>query len=133
MYQSNQDLVTNLNFQDENCEISGYKDIYLSPTTSMPLVVPGINSGGDDKQAEWMNKLMGKKIGDISDSTVSHDLIAVSLLQHLLTTTEFRKARSPQRTSNCRARLNGDAGLQPGQVGALDKLDTRKLGLYSIE
>jgi len=32
----------------------------------MPLVVPGItsNSGGNDKQTEWMSKLMGKKIGD---------------------------------------------------------------------
>ncbi|MCJ1257585.1 hypothetical protein MMC24_005411 [Lignoscripta atroalba] len=35
----------------------------------MPLVVPGINSGGDDKQSSWMDKLMGKKIGDTTDST----------------------------------------------------------------
>ncbi|RDW94365.1 hypothetical protein BP5796_00128 [Coleophoma crateriformis] len=35
----------------------------------MPLVVPGINSqgGGNDKTSEWMNKLVGKKIGDTSD------------------------------------------------------------------
>jgi len=36
----------------------------------MPLVVPGINSGGDNsKTEEWMNKLVGKKIGEGSDST----------------------------------------------------------------
>ncbi|KAL4868335.1 hypothetical protein BDV12DRAFT_169808 [Aspergillus spectabilis] len=34
----------------------------------MPLVVPGINntSGGKD---DWLNKLVGKKIGDSSDAT----------------------------------------------------------------
>ena len=67
--------------------------IYLSPTTSMPLVVPGINSGGDNKQAEWMNKLMGKKIGDTSDSTVSRDRIPPSLWQHSLIAIELREAR----------------------------------------
>jgi len=36
----------------------------------MPLVVPGINSGGDDKNAQWMNKLMGKKLGDDHDQAV---------------------------------------------------------------
>ncbi|KAE8452294.1 hypothetical protein EG329_000994 [Mollisiaceae sp. DMI_Dod_QoI] len=31
----------------------------------MPLVVPGINSGGDNsKTEEWMNKLVGKKLTD---------------------------------------------------------------------
>jgi len=36
----------------------------------MPLVVPGINSGGDNsKTEEWMNKLVGKKIGDTSNAT----------------------------------------------------------------
>jgi len=32
----------------------------------MPLVVPGLMSG-KDKNADWQNKLMGKKIGDTSD------------------------------------------------------------------
>jgi phosphoribosylpyrophosphate synthetase len=37
----------------------------------MPLVVPGINSGDEDsKTTEWMNKLVGKKIGESSDATV---------------------------------------------------------------
>jgi hypothetical protein len=37
----------------------------------MPLVVPGITSGGDkDMTQEWMNKLAGKKIGEKSDATV---------------------------------------------------------------
>jgi hypothetical protein len=34
----------------------------------MPLVVPGITSkSGDSKSSDWMNKLMGKKLGDSSD------------------------------------------------------------------
>jgi hypothetical protein len=37
----------------------------------MPLVVPGINPGDNDKNQEWMNKLVGKKIGESSDATVS--------------------------------------------------------------
>ncbi|KAK0104796.1 hypothetical protein ONS95_005064 [Cadophora gregata] len=36
----------------------------------MPLVVPGINSGGEQsKTEEWMNKLVGKKLGETNDST----------------------------------------------------------------
>ncbi|GAB7363917.1 hypothetical protein MBLNU230_g4480t1 [Neophaeotheca triangularis] len=35
----------------------------------MPLVVPGMSSTGDDKNAQWMNQLMGKKIGDSSNET----------------------------------------------------------------
>ncbi|KAK5114862.1 hypothetical protein LTR62_002019 [Meristemomyces frigidus] len=36
----------------------------------MPLVIPGMqSSGGDDKTSGWMNKLMGKKIGDSSNET----------------------------------------------------------------
>lgn len=39
----------------------------------MPLVVPGITSSGGEqsKTDEWTNKLVGKKIGESSDSTVS--------------------------------------------------------------
>lgn len=37
----------------------------------MPLVVPGINSSFGDK-SEWVNKLMGKTIGDTSNETVRH-------------------------------------------------------------
>jgi len=40
----------------------------------MPLVVPGLtnNSGENDKTNNWMNQLMGKKIGDSSNETVSY-------------------------------------------------------------
>ncbi len=40
----------------------------------MPLVVPGINSGGDNsKTEEWMNKLVGKKLtDDTPDATVRY-------------------------------------------------------------
>jgi len=34
----------------------------------MPLVVPGL-SGGADKNSDWMNKLMGKKL---TDSNTDH-------------------------------------------------------------
>ncbi|CAG8982781.1 hypothetical protein HYALB_00001062 [Hymenoscyphus albidus] len=38
-------------------------------TFKMPLVVPGITSeGGGDKTQEWSNKLVGKKLGDVSDA-----------------------------------------------------------------
>lgn len=40
----------------------------------MPLVVPGMQSkeggSGNEKTADWMNKLMGKKIGEGNDETV---------------------------------------------------------------
>ena len=40
----------------------------------MPLVVPGLMSkDGDDKNTKWMNDLVGKKIGDTSNETVSDD------------------------------------------------------------
>ncbi|WPG99614.1 Hypothetical protein R9X50_00243200 [Acrodontium crateriforme] len=34
----------------------------------MPLVVPGLSSTGD-KTSDWMNKLVGKKMGDTSNET----------------------------------------------------------------
>lgn len=39
----------------------------------MPLVVPGLMSKDGDKTNDWMNKLMGKKIGETSDEIVSYD------------------------------------------------------------
>lgn len=37
----------------------------------MPLVVPGLMSkdGSKDKTADWQNQLMGKKLGDTSNTT----------------------------------------------------------------
>ncbi|EMF17970.1 uncharacterized protein SEPMUDRAFT_146861 [Sphaerulina musiva SO2202] len=35
----------------------------------MPLVVPGLQSNDGGKTSEWMNKLVGKKIGNTSDET----------------------------------------------------------------
>ena len=37
----------------------------------MPLVVPGLMSNDKDKTSHWQNQLMGKKLGDASDETVS--------------------------------------------------------------
>jgi hypothetical protein len=39
----------------------------------MPLVVPGLtnSSSENNKTNNWMNQLMGKKIGDQSNETVS--------------------------------------------------------------
>lgn len=39
----------------------------------MPLVVPGLTSNSNDSSdltSQWMNQLMGKKIGDASNETV---------------------------------------------------------------
>jgi hypothetical protein len=40
----------------------------------MPLVVPGLtnNSSENDKTNNWMNQLVGKKLGDTSNETVGH-------------------------------------------------------------
>jgi hypothetical protein len=48
------------------------KPFTAKQTLKMPLIVPGINSGGDaSKTEEWANKLVGKKLGDgFSDATV---------------------------------------------------------------
>ncbi|SMQ45751.1 unnamed protein product [Zymoseptoria tritici ST99CH_1A5] len=35
----------------------------------MPLVVPGLQSKDGDKSSNWMEKLVGKKIGDSSNET----------------------------------------------------------------
>jgi hypothetical protein len=38
----------------------------------MPLVVPGMMSKEGGSGDDWMSKLMGKKIGDSHNETVSH-------------------------------------------------------------
>jgi hypothetical protein len=49
-----------------------YQPFHTKTTLKMPLVVPGINSGGDkSKTEEWTQKLVGKKIGESHDATVS--------------------------------------------------------------
>lgn len=49
-----------------------HRTFQTKPNLNMPLVVPGITStSGDNKTEEWMNKLVGKKIGENSDATVS--------------------------------------------------------------
>jgi hypothetical protein len=48
-----------------------YKTYSTKAAVKMPLVVPGINSGGDNsKTNEWTQKLVGKKIGESHDATV---------------------------------------------------------------
>jgi len=44
---------------------------------TMPLVVPGLMSNDKDKTSHWRNQLMGKKLGDISDETVSQPTYTV--------------------------------------------------------
>jgi hypothetical protein len=58
----------------------------------MPLVVPGLtsNSGENDKTNNWMNQLMGKKIGDSSNETVSYCVFPKSQIYGLLATYEHR-------------------------------------------
>jgi len=63
----------------------------------MPLVVPGINSTGEgSKTDEWMNKLVGKKIGETSDATVCH-IIERFLFQTLRYTRLSPGLSSPRR------------------------------------
>jgi len=47
---------------------------------TMPLVVPGLMSNDKDKTSRWQNELMGKKIGDVSDATVSTASLAEILV-----------------------------------------------------
>ena len=54
----------------------------------MPLVVPGMQSkeggsGGNEKTADWMNKLMGKKIGEGNDETVCFSFFFLFFFFHL--------------------------------------------------
>ena len=84
----------------------------------MPLVVPGINSGGDaSKTEEWQNKLVGKKIGEgASDATVFllvSSQIARLMLSEIL---DIRKGRSPKGNQSHSTRTDGYQGFQSGQV-----------------
>jgi hypothetical protein len=47
-----------------------------SITLAMPLVVPGLMSNNKDKNDDWQNKLMGKKLGDTSDEIVCQSISA---------------------------------------------------------
>lgn len=53
-----------------------YKTFTDKKSLNMPLVVPGINSGGDaSKTEEWQNKLVGKKLGEgASDEVVRYSI-----------------------------------------------------------
>ena len=62
---------------------------------NMPLVVPGINSNDGSKTEEWMNKLVGKKIGETSDSTVCSHGTCIFIF-FMLTIADLRKERSPR-------------------------------------
>jgi hypothetical protein len=46
----------------------------------MPLVVPGLtnSSSENNKTNNWMNQLMGKKIGDTSNETVSYSILPLA-------------------------------------------------------
>lgn len=50
---------------------SNSKPLSNQRSINMPLVVPGLQSTDGDKTSEWMNKLVGKKIGETSNETVS--------------------------------------------------------------
>ncbi|KIW06727.1 uncharacterized protein PV09_02421 [Verruconis gallopava] len=50
-------------------KISKFRALHCptNPTSIMPLVVPGLQSKDGSKTSDWMNKLMGKKIGETND------------------------------------------------------------------
>jgi hypothetical protein len=64
----------------------------------MPLVVPGINSGDKEnsKTEEWTQKLVGKKIGESSDSTVSFWMSAGTFII-LILCRPLQRQTSPRR------------------------------------
>jgi hypothetical protein len=69
----------------------------------MPLVVPGLMSSGKDKESDWQNKLMGKKIGDTSDEMVCPPtmLHLPNTIDKVLTTSEdLCKERSTRETQS---------------------------------
>lgn len=84
-------------------------------TFNMPLVVPGINSGGDNsKTEEWMNKLVGKKLTDgQSDATVRYSCV---LVRQILKITVVCQARPSQGDSCYWAGNDGYQGLQARSV-----------------
>lgn len=52
--------------------INHTRNVTTTTPAIMPLVVPGINSNEAKTQGmDWQMKLMGKKIGDKTDETVS--------------------------------------------------------------
>ncbi|CAK4032064.1 Hypothetical predicted protein [Lecanosticta acicola] len=61
----------------------------------MPLVVPGLQSNDGDKTSGWMDKLMGKKLGDSHNETVKcfHPRVFVQALKIRQT---FAKTDLPQ-------------------------------------
>ena len=65
----------------------------------MPLVVPGLMSGSSSKTEDWQNKLLGKKLGDTSDSVVrnfTHLTSFPSILTKILTKKQtFAKTELP--------------------------------------
>jgi hypothetical protein len=48
-----------------------YKFFCTNQILNMPLIDPVTTAAGGDKNAEWQNKLVGKKLGDSSDEVVS--------------------------------------------------------------
>lgn len=96
-----------------------------SNQSTMPLVVPGLNSTGN-KTEEWQNQLMGKKIGDASDhivrgsppksleGTQPASLPAVELTYH--PPADLRQERPPRRPPHPQGGRHDDHGPQPRPV-----------------
>lgn len=67
----------------------------------MPLVVPGMQSNDGGKTTEWMNKLMGKKLGDSHNETVSfYFAVRLRALADLICLRRLRR-RISQRSTAC--------------------------------
>jgi len=88
-----------------------YKHFATDQHLKMPLVVPGITSGGEqNKTDEWSNKLVGKKIGDNHDAIVCSFYVAGR--HRLNDLPDLCKGRLARGNSNYRARTNGYQGFQ---------------------
>lgn len=74
------------------------KPFTTKQTLKMPLVVPGINSGGDSsKTEEWTNKLVGKKIGDGASDEVVCSRISRMIDEGMLNWARLLRGRICQR------------------------------------
>ena len=78
-----------------------YKTFHTKAILKMPLVVPGINSGDKEnsKTEEWTQKLVGKKIGESNDSTVSF-WMSLRIFKILILYRPSQRQTSPRRLAS---------------------------------
>lgn len=90
----------------------------------MPLVVPGMMSNNSgDKTSDWMNKLVGKKIGDSSNETVSPLHNECLLDRSLMLLQDLREDGAAEAAQSCQGGRHDYHGPQSGQVNEVKPCD----------